>query len=194
MEAHRDWTIYETLFLIEYAGAVPLGMLAIDLRRDPRDVAREAARLGLSTAYAGTPLLWCDECARWRGALDRSGRCPVCRQRALNRENEARTAALLAALSAEARETYSNTEAERAPRKRDPKPKPPDTSQLPPRDAVAAETAYLAALGEWEYRAEHRHGKAVQKRKERIAAKVREEGDKNPNIALSGMSIQPREA
>ncbi len=178
----RCWTIYETLFLKEYAGAVPLPRLARDLRREAWDMAEEAARLEVPAEYVGTPLFWCDECATWRAALDGEGRCKVCKQRELNRRNEARTAALLAKLPPETREKYADTEAERAPRKRDPKPARPDTSDMPPRAAVAAETAYLAALGEREYREEHRRGKAIQKRKERVAAKVREA--ENPKNSL----------
>ena len=174
MQMRRWWTIYETLFLAKYAGAVPLRMLAADLRRTPQDVAEEAARLELSLEYAGTPLYWCDECANWRVKLDASGRCRVCRKRELNQRNESKIAVLLAALPPDVRETYADTEAERGCRKREPKPSCPDTRGMAPRDAVAAESAHLAALDDWEYRQEHRRGKAVQKRKERIAAKVRE--------------------
>lgn len=172
MQMHRCWTIYETLFLKRYAGAVPLAMIARDLRRELRDVTEEAARLELATEYRGTPLFWCDECASWSVKLTPSGHCHKCRQRKLNARREAKTAVLLALLPLDVQETYAAASVTRGARKRDPKPLHPDTSNMPLAAAAAAETAYLAALDEWIYRQEFRRGKAVQKRMERIARKV----------------------
>ena len=57
---------------------------------------------------------------------------------------------------------------------RDAPPLAPDTSGMPPREAVAAATAYLADLSDWEAGKEYRARKSAQKRKERAARKVRE--------------------
>ena len=170
----RDWTLDETLFVRDYAGTVPLSDLARHLRRDARDVAGECARLGVPFVYVGTPLFWCDECASWVRRLDSSGRCGKCRARANLLSIEAKTAALMERLPEEQRETYAMFEAKRGGRVWDAPPLAPDTSGMPPREAVAAATAYLADLSDWEAGKAYRARKSAQKRKERAARKVRE--------------------
>lgn len=173
MQIYRYWTIYETLFLKKYAGAVPLPRLACDLNRSISDVVAEAERLELSTEYVGTRLYLCPKCASWSAKLASSGWCRKCDIRKLNERREKRMTALLALLPTELRDMYASTEALRAPRKRDLRPVEPCTADMSPQDAVAAETAYLAALEDWEYRQEFRRGKAIQKRIERITANVK---------------------
>ena len=112
----RDWTLDETLFVRDYAGTVPLALLAYHLRRNARDVAGECARLGVPFVYVGTPLFWCDECASWVRRLDSSGRCGKCRARANLLRIEAKTAALMERLPGEQRETYAMFEAKRGGR------------------------------------------------------------------------------
>ena len=170
----RDWTLDETLFVRDYAGTVPLSDLARHLRRDARDVAGECARLGVPFVYVGTPLFWCDECASWARRVDKSGRCDKCRSRHYLQRIEAKTAALMERLPLEQRETYALFEAKRGGRVRDAPPLAPDTSGMPPREAVAAATAYLADLSDWEAGKGYRARKSAQKRKERAAHKVRE--------------------
>jgi hypothetical protein len=170
----RDWTLDETLFVRDYAGTVPLSDLARHLRRDARDVAGECARLGVPFVYVGTPLFWCDECASWARRVDKSGRCDKCRSRHYLQRIEAKTAALMERLPLEQRETYARFESKRGGRVRDAPPLAPDTSGMPPREAVAAATAYLADLSDWEAGKEYRARKSAQKRKERAARKVRE--------------------
>lgn len=170
----RDWTLDETLFVRDYAGTVPLSDLARHLRRDARDVAGECARLGVPFVYVGTPLFWCDECASWARRVDKSGRCDKCRSRHYLQRIEAKTAALMERLPLEQRETYARFESKRGGRVRDAPPLAPDTSGMPPREAVAAATAYLADLSDWEAGKEYRARKSAQKRKERAAHKVRE--------------------
>lgn len=145
----RDWTLDETLFVRDYAGTVPLSDLARHLRRDARDVAGECARLGVPFVYVGTPLFWCDECASWARRVDKSGRCDKCRSRHYLQRIEAKTAALMERLPLEQRETYARFESKRGGRVRDAPPLAPDTSGMPPREAVAAATAYLANLSDW---------------------------------------------
>lgn len=170
----RDWTLNETLFVRDYAGTVPLSDLARHLRRDARDVAGECARLGVPFVYMGTPLFWCSECASWARRVDKSGRCDKCRARFYLRRVEAKTAALMERLPLEQREKYAMEEAKRGGRVWEAPPTVPDASGMPPREAVAASTAYLAELSDWEARRAFRARKSAQKRKERIAAKVRE--------------------
>lgn len=170
----RDWTLDETLFVRDYAGTVPLSTLARHLRRDARDVAGECARLGVPFVYVGTPLFWCDECASWARRVDKSGRCDKCRSRHYLQRIEERTAALMERLPLEQRETYATFEAKRGGRVWEAPPAVPDTSGMPPREAVAAATAYLADLSDWEAGKEYRARKSAQKRKERAARKVRE--------------------
>lgn len=185
----RDWTLYETLFVRDYAGTVPLSDLARHLRRDARDVAGECARLGVPFVYMGTPLFWCSECASWARRVDKSGRCDKCRARASLQRIEARTAALMELLPLEKREKYAMEEAKRGGRVWEAPPLAPDVSGMPPREAVAAATAYLADLGDWEAGKALRARKSAQKRKERVAAKVRETEERARPTQLD----QPRE-
>lgn len=181
----RDWTLRETLYVRDWAGALPLSVVAAHLRRNWQEVASEAARLGVPIVYMGRPVYWCDECAGLVGRLHRSGVCWKCAYRRQLAQIEARTAALMKRLPWDEIENYSVREAERAPRRRDPAPTPPDTLNAPPRAAVALQTAYLAALSEWEAKQARRQVKAAQKRKERVAAKVREiEGERQEDQAV----------
>lgn len=170
----RDWTLRETLFVKEYAGTVPLFQLARDLKRDPRDVASECGRLGVPIVYMGTPLFWCDHCSTWRTSLNRSGLCGVCDKRRRIQVIEGRISSLLALLPVDVREIYAMTETWREGRKREAPPCAPITEGLAPLEAVMARTAYLAEYDRWQNAQEHRRVRAVQKRKERIAKKVRE--------------------
>lgn len=170
----RDWTLRETLFVRDWAGALPLSAVAAHLRRDWREVASEAARLGVPIVYMGRPVYWCDECAALVGRLHASGSCWKCAYRRQLEQIEARTADLLKRLPRDEREDYATREAERGTRRHDPAPTPPDTTNAAPRAFVAAQTAYIAAQSEWEAKQARRQLKAAQKRKERIAAKVRE--------------------
>lgn len=185
----RDWTLNETLFVRNYAGTVPLSALARHLRRDARDVAGECARLGVPFVYVGTPLHWCSECASWARRVDKAGRCGKCRARFYLRRVEAKTAALMERLPMEQREKYATEEAKRGGRVWDAPPATPDTSGMTPRETVAASTAYLADLSDWEARRAFRARKSAQKRKERVAAKVREIEERARPTQLD----QPRE-
>ncbi|MCI2241050.1 MULTISPECIES: hypothetical protein [Coriobacteriia] len=170
----RDWTLRETLYVRDWAGALPLSVIAEHLHRDWREVASEAGRLGVPIVFLGTPLWWCDECASLTGRLHPSGMCWKCAYRRQLQQVEARTAALLKRLPWDKVEDYATREAERGSARHEPAPTPPDTLNAPPRAAVALQTAYLASRSEWEARKARRKLKAAQKRKERIAAKVRE--------------------
>lgn len=170
---NRDWTLDETLIVRDFAGTVSLQRLAAFLHRPLGDVAGECSRLGVPFVYVGTPLQWCIECASWTGKLTKSGNCPKCNSRRLIQGIESRTADLLAKLPPEERAVYDDTEAERATIVWDAPPVAPDTSEMPPREAVVVYTAYLAARSAWEAENEYRRRRAAQKRKERIAYKVR---------------------
>lgn len=178
----RVWTEAERSFLRRYAGAVPLAMLAADMRRDVRDVLVECHCLSIDPRYSGTPLRWCVFCSQWRHEVKAHGRyrgmCPVC---ACRRQIEAiggRVADLWPRLTPEQREKYTETDAELGST-RDPPPSRPDLSGMGERERIVAETAYIARRSEWEAKQEHRRYKAAQKRKERIEAKVRENEGSN---------------
>lgn len=179
----RDWTLKETIAVREFAGTVPLTRLARDLKRDVRDVASEAGRLGVPFVYVGTPLFWCDECASWRAKLTSSGICPLCSKRRQLARIEGRISDLLAQLPMEQREIYADTEAERGSVKRSDAPSAPDTRQMDNRAAVAALSRYYADYDRWETKEAHRIVKAAQKRKERIAHKVDAQTSKNQATA-----------
>lgn len=170
----RDWTLDETLFVRDYAGTVPLALLAYYLRRNARDVAGECARLEVPFVYVGTPLFWCDECASWARRLDKSGRCRKCNLRHRLRNIEAKTADLMEKLPPEQQEVYAVFESKRGGRRFPGPPVAPGASEMPPREAVAASTAYLAELSEWEAGKVYRAVKSAQKRKDRVAQKLRE--------------------
>lgn len=168
----KDWTLRETLTVREFAGTIPIFTLAHDLRRDVRDVAIEAYRIGAPFVYVGTPLFWCDECASWRVKLTPSGICPLCSKRRQLARIEGSISDLLAQLPLEQREIYADTEAERGSIKRDDAPTAPDTRQMDNRAAVAALSRYYADYDRWETKKAHRLVKAAQKRKDRIRHKV----------------------
>ena len=168
----REWTAAETRFVSRYAGLVPLGRLALDLGRDPVDVADECARIGVDPRFVGTLLFWCDFCASWRPKLDSGGVCEVCQRRAQLFRIESQISDLLAQASPEIRATYAETEAERQGRRIGARPRPTRTPDMGAREAMAAETAYLAALSEWEAATIFRRAKAAQKRKERIRLRI----------------------
>lgn len=168
----RDWTLRESLIVRDFAGTMPLTKLAHDLKRDIRDVASEAGRLGVPFVYVGTPLHWCDECASWRIKLTPSGICPLCSKRRQLARIEGRISKLLTQLPMDQREIYADTEAERGSVTRDQTPSMPDTRKIGPRAAVVALSRYYADYDRWETKEAHRIVKAAQKRKERIQHKV----------------------
>lgn len=169
----REWTAAETRFVARMAGLAPIGKLAADLERDPADVADECARIGVDPRYTGVALHWCDLCSSWRPRMTASGHCIVCERKEQLTTIEGRISDLLSRLPPEARAVYADTEAERESRT-DPPPGKPCTLDMGEREAIEAESAYLAAFGEWEAAQVTRRVKAAQKRKERIQRKVRD--------------------
>lgn len=67
--------------LRDMAGRLPRRDICRELKRSSGAVKMAAKRLGLSLRCCRTRLVWCDECAGWRSAVDKNGRCRVCRMR-----------------------------------------------------------------------------------------------------------------
>lgn len=110
--------------------------------------------MGLSLRCCRTRLVWCDECACWRSAIDLDGRCRVCRMREQLAGREAACAEALAAMTPEQRAVYADSESRRATRSFQPRPKPTKRESCPVSryERDKAEAAYLIELEEWEYR------------------------------------------
>ena len=79
--AQRPWTTDEIDRLRDMAGRLPRRDICRELKRSSGAVKMAAKRLGLSLRCCRTRLVWCDECAGWRSAVDKDGRCRVCRMR-----------------------------------------------------------------------------------------------------------------
>lgn len=152
--AQRTWTTAEIDRLRDMAGRIPVREICRQLKRSRKSVEHAAARLGLSLRCCRTRLVWCDECATWRSALDRDGRCRVCRMREQLAGREAACAEALAAMTPEQRAVYAESEAKRSTRRFPSRPRPAKRESCPmsryERDKAQAE--YLLDLEKWEYR------------------------------------------
>jgi hypothetical protein len=75
------WTTADQRWLTDNAGKYPVSVLASQLGRSKAAVKSRACVLGLSLRYYRRELVWCDQCSKWRTALDANGLCPVCRKK-----------------------------------------------------------------------------------------------------------------
>lgn len=152
--AQRPWTTDELDRLRDMAGRLPRRDICRELKRSRKSVEHAAARLGLSLRCYRARLVWCDECATWRSALDKDGRCRVCRMRGQLAGREAACAEALAAMTPEQRTVYAESEAKRSTRRFPPRPKPEKRESCPVSryERAKAEAAYLLDIEEWEHR------------------------------------------
>lgn len=113
-EHHEPWTTADERYLVENAGKVPLPEMAKHLKRSQQAVRIRAGLLGVSVRCYTRKLVWCDQCATWRTALDDNGRCQICRLKGQLEAVEARIAEELRAAPEDVRELYARTESLRA--------------------------------------------------------------------------------
>lgn len=162
------WSTKDVRWLIENAGKMPRHELATRLGRTERAVEGMALRLAkggvpVSLRYREPPrTLACSSCGRQSASAWVTGTCSPCRLRRRIAAVEGQTAELLARLPPSERATYEESEVQRA-------------SRTPPRPVRGRsdEDAYQRALERWEEECLTRRLRAAQKRKERIARKVR---------------------
>lgn len=178
-----DWTLDEVAYLLDSAGRVPLREICRHLRRSSESVRHMARRLreqghAISLRHFEPRTAICPSCGRSsataRDPQNRTGICRPCQLRRQLASIESQTAGLMGRLPAEERATYEQTEAETGARTYEPRPRAPRL------DATAtyyqrmrAEESHDIALEQWETRRMEREVKAAQKRKERIARKLR---------------------
>ena len=175
---HHSWSAAELGYIREKAGRVPAREIRRDLRLSKRqfDSAVYLMRKNgepISTRCFTPRTVICPSCGCARSLFGREGICEPCRLRRRLSEVEADCSALLAALPVSERETYGETEAERGGRASDPMPVRRPTAGLDPYRAAKAEEDYDLAMERWAARQLRRRLKAAQKRKERIAKKIR---------------------
>lgn len=177
----RDWTVSEVEYLREAAGIESRRDICRKLRRSAKSVERKAAQMrasgeGISLRCYRKQLLTCPACGRlsWT-ARGKEGICEPCRRREQLATIQARIAELLAMLPPSERDTYERTEAEvESYWDAMPKARPIQGAGRYAR-AKAAE-AREVEVEQWLTRNLKRQVKAAQKRKERIAKKVKSMG------------------
>ena len=113
-EHHTPWTTSDIRYLRENAGHVPIAELARHLKRSQQAIRSRACILGVSIRCYRRTMVWCDQCATWRTALDSDGRCPICRLRDQLQAVEGRISDELQAAPEDVRELYARTESLRA--------------------------------------------------------------------------------
>lgn len=152
--AQRPWTTDEIDRLRDMAGRLPRRDICRELKRSSGAVKMAAKRLGLSLRCCRTRLVWCDECAGWRSAVDKNGRCRVCRMREQLAGREAACVEVYASMTPRQRAAYDDQETKRGtrPSSLGPRPKRRESCPVSRYERDKAETAYLLALEEWEHR------------------------------------------
>ena len=176
---HKWWTERELAYIRERAGRVP----AREIRRDLRVGARQLESAVRSMRLRGEDIclrsyrrrtLICPACGCRRALFGRDGICEPCRRARQLAELEGRISDLLALLPPGERRVYEETESGREARAVDPMPSPPRTAGMDRYRRDRAEDEYDMAVERWQARRLKRLVRAAQKRKERIARKVRE--------------------
>ncbi len=148
-----DWTTSEIRFLVDAAGRLPRREICQQLRRSKKSVERTAARLGLSLRCYKTQLVWCTECASWRGYVDKdTGKCRVCSKRDHLAGREAACADVMASMTPEQRATYEESETLRETRRVPTRPTMPPCKNGSLYELERIKAEHLLALEAWEYR------------------------------------------
>lgn len=152
--AQRPWTTDELDRLRDMAGRLPRRDICRELRRSGEAVKTAAKRLGLSLRCYRAKLVWCDECAGWRSAIDKDGRCRVCRMRGQLAGREAACVEEYAAMTPAQRAVYDEQEAKRGtrPSSLGPRPKMRESCPVSRYQRDKARADYLLALEAWEHR------------------------------------------
>lgn len=172
-------TTAQYAYVLANAGRVPAREIRRTLKVSKNQL--EAARRKLNREGAGITLRCftpktsiCPACGCARVTADRTGICEPCRRARQLAAIEGATGDLMALLPEAERRTYEETEAEREGRLIDPPPARRSTRGLNPYERAKAEEEWELACERWQTARLNRLIKAAQKRKERIARKVRE--------------------
>ena len=152
--SHRvDWTTAEIRFLVDAAGRLPRREICQQLKRSKKSVERTAARLGLSLRCYKTQLVWCTECASWRGYVDKdTGKCRVCAKRDNLEGREAACADVMASMTPKQRATYEESESLRETRRLPTRPAMPLCENGSLYEVERTKAEWLLATEAWEYR------------------------------------------
>jgi hypothetical protein len=148
------WTTDEINRLRDMAGRLSIRDICRDLKRSSMSVKKAAARLGLSLRCYRKRLVWCDECSSPRSSINADGRCRVCAIKAGLAGREAACAEVMANMTLEQRSVYAESESTRSTRRYPARPRPQKRDSCPVSmyERDKANTEYLLALEEWEYR------------------------------------------
>lgn len=176
----NDWQLDEVRYLLDNAGRVPKHEICRKLRRSSKSVEHMASRLrsqgyAISLRCYQSQAVTCPSCGRSSLTARETGICRPCTLCRRLAATEGQISDLLRRLPADVRSIYEDTEAEKGTRIIDPMPKMPTYAEPPTLyQRLRDEEAYDKAMEEWEAQRIQRELKAAQKRKERIARKVRE--------------------
>lgn len=173
----RDWTTAELRFLQENAGKMPRRELSRALKRGAAAVRQQAYRMrrdgeDIDLRCFESRLSTCPSCGALRSRMGSEGICEPCRRRRQLAKVHRRISDLLAQLPPEERAVYGETEAE-TESAWDPMPPPPPLAGLTSYERARAGEAREIAVEDWLARNLRRQVKAAQKRKERIAKKLK---------------------
>lgn len=174
---HKWWRESELAYIREHAGRVPAREIRKALRVSRNQLKHAAARMrdageDVDLRCFSPRTVVCPSCGCARTLFGAEGICEPCRLARRLAETEAETAELLPLLSAEDRATYERTEAQRETRG-DPMPSAPRTAVMTAYERARAEEAHDIAMERWQAARLKRLLKAAQKRKQRVAKKVR---------------------
>lgn len=173
----RDWTTAELQLLRDNAGKIPRRELSRMLRRGAAAVRQQAYRMrrdgeDIDLRCFEPRLSTCPACGALRSRMGSEGICEPCRRRRQLAKVHRRISDLLAQLPPGERAVYGETEAE-TESAWDPMPPPPPMAGLTSYERARAEEAREIAIEDWLARNLRRQVKAAQKRKERIAKKLK---------------------
>lgn len=173
----REWTVAELQLLRDNAGKVPRRELSRMLKRGAGSVKQQVYRMraqgeDITLRCFRSRLSTCPACGALRSRMGSEGICEPCRRRRQLAKVHERTSRLLAQLPPEERAVYDDTEAE-TESSLDPMPPPPPLAGLTAYERERALEAREIAVEEWLARNLRRQVKAAQKRKERIAKKLK---------------------
>lgn len=174
---HKWWRESELAYIREHAGRVPARDIRKALRVSRNQLKHAAARMrdageDVDLRCFSPRTVVCPSCGCARTLFGAEGICEPCRLARRLAETEAETAELLPLLSAKDRATYERTEAQRETRG-EPMPAAPRTAGMTAYERARAEEAHDIAMERWQAARLKRLLKAAQKRKQRVAKKVR---------------------
>lgn len=173
----REWTVADLRYLRENAGRLPRRELSRALKRGARAVESQVYLMrksgeDITLRCFRSRLSTCPACGALRSRMGSEGICEPCRRRRQLAKVHHRISDLLAQLPPGDRAVYGETEAE-TESAWDPMPPPPPLAGLTAYERARAEETREIAIEDWLARNLRRQVKAAQKRKERIAKKLK---------------------